>query len=223
MTDRPPSLRRAVTGRGDLADGIVRRPWEGRAEQIVQVAAELFRDRGYVRTSMSDIADAVGILPGSLYHYIESKQELLFTIIDRAHRGLIDQVNQQPFDEMSADEALRTIVRIHVQAIAENLSFGIVSNVDLRELEDDQRRAVLAMRTDYQRTLTDVVRRGQDEGAWCTQIDPVLASLTVSAVGNSLTGWFRPGDTRWSVDAMCDLYSSMVARSLSCDHTPPCR
>lgn len=223
MNERSPSLRRAVSGRAEAPPGgIVRRPWEGRAEQIIEVAAELFRERGYVGTSMSDIADAVGILPGSLYHYISSKQELLYSIIDRAHRRLIDAVNAQPLDAMSSTEALRVIVRTHIEQIAENLTFGIVSNVDLRELDEGHREAILQMRSAYQRTLIDVVRRGQNEGAWCRRIDPILSSLAVTAIGNSPTGWYRSGDTRWSVDAMSALYSSMVIRSLSCDHEPPC-
>src|SRR5262245_22868821 len=99
--------QRAARGRA-----VVRRPSEGRADQIVTAAAELFIERGYVGTSMSDIAEKVGILPGSLYHYIDSKDDLLFTIVDRAHRELIERVEQEPIATLPPDEALRLVVRV---------------------------------------------------------------------------------------------------------------
>lgn len=56
-----------------------------RYEVLIESAAEIFRDHGYDGTSLQQIADAVGILKGSLYHYIKSKEDLLFAIIKRNH------------------------------------------------------------------------------------------------------------------------------------------
>src|SRR5207248_7046887 len=53
---------------------------------IVDVAAELFATKGYAATSIQDIADAVGILKGSLYHYINTKEDLLVSVVDEVHR-----------------------------------------------------------------------------------------------------------------------------------------
>ena len=132
----------------------------------------MFRRNGYMRTSMADIAAAVGILPGSLYHYIASKDDLLFAVIDRGNRELIERVESQPLGEMPADEALRLMIRVHIQEIARNITFAVVSTTDKRELKPEQRVAVEAMQSRYQRLIIELVRHGQAEGAWCAPSTP---------------------------------------------------
>src|SRR5690242_21930048 len=56
-----------------------------RQQEIVEAAARVFHEKGYESTSIQDIADAVGILKGSLYYYITSKEDLLFEIIRGVH------------------------------------------------------------------------------------------------------------------------------------------
>jgi AcrR family transcriptional regulator len=216
-------VRRSIRGRRERGmRPSIRRPSDGRADEIVRVAAQLFRDNGYVRTSVADIAQAIGILPGSLYHYIDSKEDLLFAVVNRAHEDLIARVESQPLSGLAPVEALRLLVRIHIEEIARNLTFAIVSNTDARELEPRHREAIFEMRARYQRTIIDLVRRGQSDGTWCRRVDPVLASLTVTAIGNSLTGWYRPEEERWTVEAISELYAGMVVNALRCDHDPAC-
>jgi AcrR family transcriptional regulator len=219
-----PGGRRTISSRRDRGQRpAIRRPSEGRAEQIIEVAATMFRRNGYMRTSMADIAAAVGILPGSLYHYIASKDDLLFAVIDRGNRELIERVESQPLGEMPADEALRLMMRVHIQEIARNITFAVVSTTDKRELKPEQRVAVEAMQSRYQRLIIELVRRGQAEGAWCARLDPTLASLAVPGIGNSLMTWYQgEADVRWTVDSVGELYAGMVVRALSCDHEPPC-
>jgi AcrR family transcriptional regulator len=217
-----PPRRAMSTRRAARTRGAVRRPSAGRADQIVRAAADLFLERGYVGTSIADIAERVGILPGSLYHYIDSKDDLLFTIVDRAHRELIDSVERQPVMSMPPEEAVRTVVRVHLEQMAQHLTFGIISNRDLRELDGERRASIVEARTRYQRMLSDLVRRGQEQHVWCAQLDPILASLTISAIGGSMTTWYRPDEARWSIDEITRQFASMVVRSLSCDHVPSC-
>ncbi|WP_235490550.1 helix-turn-helix domain-containing protein, partial [Frankia sp. AvcI1] len=56
-----------------------------REAEILQAALEIFARKGYAAASIQDVADAVGVLKGSLYHYIDSKEDLLFQIFDNAH------------------------------------------------------------------------------------------------------------------------------------------
>ncbi|MFT3851876.1 MAG: TetR/AcrR family transcriptional regulator [Ilumatobacteraceae bacterium] len=134
---------------------VIKRPSEGRNEQIVTAAAELFRTNGYVRTSMADIAAAIGILPGSLYHYIDSKEDLLFAVTDRGNRQLIERVESQPLASMSAPDALRLVMRVHIEEIVKNITFAAVSSSDKRELKPAQRAAIDTMQERYQRLIIE--------------------------------------------------------------------
>src|ERR1700759_3624838 len=69
-----------------------RRPLRGaaakREKEILEAAVELFNEGGYANTSVEDVATAVGMLKGSLYHYIDSKEDLLYRIVEQVHESV---------------------------------------------------------------------------------------------------------------------------------------
>jgi len=66
---------------------------ESRADQLLETATLLFKEKGYHNTSMQDLADALGLQKGSLYYYIESKEELLRRLLEQATSFLATQVD----------------------------------------------------------------------------------------------------------------------------------
>jgi AcrR family transcriptional regulator len=74
-------------------------PSEGaRREEILQTAAQLFASSGF-RTSLADIADACGILPGSLYHHFDSKEAIVVELVHRCHVDL-DRIAKEALDTL---------------------------------------------------------------------------------------------------------------------------
>ena len=94
------SARVASVGKGQ-ADGT-------RRTEILEAAASLIASSG-LRTSLQEIADAAGILPGSLYHHFESKEAILIELIRRYHADLdrIGEIAQQRLDEPDCEIRLR--------------------------------------------------------------------------------------------------------------------
>src|SRR4051794_26547784 len=82
---RTVSAQRAVAPRG-AAQG-------AREEEILAAAARIFREKGYHGASVRDIAESVGLLKGSLYHYIRSKEELLARLFDGALEGTVRELD----------------------------------------------------------------------------------------------------------------------------------
>jgi AcrR family transcriptional regulator len=86
-------------------------PSEGaRREEILQTAAQLFASSGF-RTSLADIADACGILPGSLYHHFDSKEAIIVELVHRYHDDL-DRVAKEALDTLHEPVARRADERI---------------------------------------------------------------------------------------------------------------
>src|ERR687883_1311158 len=103
------------------ADGLKNPPRE-RGEQVYAAALRLFREKGYHATSMQDIAEAVGLYKGSLYHYIGGKDELLARVFEQALGGLLSEVERIAADESASPTAqLRGVIQVQVAAVAENL------------------------------------------------------------------------------------------------------
>ena len=75
-----------------------------RLREIYDAAARVFSEKGYDGASIQDVADAVGILKGSLYYYIDTKQDLLFGIIDEVHRDTLRSLEEWVAVDGDADQ-----------------------------------------------------------------------------------------------------------------------
>src|SRR5437870_273586 len=85
-----------------------------RAEEVYTAALRLFREKGYHATSMQDIAEAVGLYKGSLYHYIDGKEELLVQVFERAMGGLVADAERIVRDtHLRAADQLRQVLELH--------------------------------------------------------------------------------------------------------------
>src|SRR5215471_14001655 len=96
-------------------------PARKRDEEVYAAALRLFTEKGYHATSMQDIAAAVGLYKGSLYHYIGGKDELLARVFERGMGSLLDEVEAIAADtSVVASRQLRLILRAHVAAVTDN-------------------------------------------------------------------------------------------------------
>src|SRR5438270_12883784 len=89
-------------------------------EAIIEAAARVFRTKGYHAASVQDIADAVGILKGSLYHHFDSKEELLYLIAKEPRARLYKTVAEIVADDAPAGDKLRRAILAHLEAFNEH-------------------------------------------------------------------------------------------------------
>src|SRR5215217_3230815 len=90
-----------------------------RQNEILEAAAQVFHEKGYESTSIQDIADAVGILKGSLYYYITSKEDLLYEILQDVHQAGIKNLELIDAVDGTALEKIRAFVVVHFAHNAE--------------------------------------------------------------------------------------------------------
>src|SRR5690348_15778646 len=87
-----------------------------RESQILEAATRIFQERGYDATTIQAVADDVGILKGSLYYYIDKKEDLLFQIVEGVHRGLAESLAEVEA-ETDPVERVRVFIAAHVRFI----------------------------------------------------------------------------------------------------------
>ena len=80
-------------------------------DDILDAAAQVFRQKGFHGASMADIAGAVNLQKASLYHHVSSKQEILLALLDRALEMLFEQIAIIAKQPLPADEKLQAIVQ----------------------------------------------------------------------------------------------------------------
>src|SRR3954462_13395772 len=114
--------RRRPAGRSDRRAAGERKPREERWAQLLEVATQVFYERGYDGASLQDIADRLGMLKGSLYYYIHTKEDLLFEVINAVYEEGLTSVRaaaEIPGDPL---ERLERIIIAHVEQTCRNLT-----------------------------------------------------------------------------------------------------
>jgi AcrR family transcriptional regulator len=163
-----------------------------RREEVIDAAARIFHAKGYAAASIQDVADELGMLKGSLYHYIDSKQDLLFAIIEDVHRRTMEELEQWLALEADTMMRLRTFLHGQVLTYCRNVQrVGVFLN-DLRSLSEDQQARIHAERDRYDHVLRDLIRTGQEEGVIDRDVDPKLAAMAIFGMLNWISTWWRP-------------------------------
>ena len=165
---------------------------QGRLPEIRRAAARLFRQQGYPSTSIQEVAEAVGMLKGSLYYYIDSKEQLLFDIIRDAHEHSLANIRALADSDAPAVEVLRTFIEGHVLGNVGNLAEMGVFFHDFRHLSDEHRAEIIAERDEYDQFVRGLVSRGQAEGDIDPDADTVLTAMGILGMINWIYQWYRP-------------------------------
>jgi TetR/AcrR family transcriptional regulator, cholesterol catabolism regulator len=189
-----------------------------RRREIDEVASELFHANGYAATSVRDIARALDIQGASLYAHVASKEDLLWSIVDRAATAFEVAVERALADTASDDpvERLAAMVEAHVEVITADPERSSVFVTEWRHLSSERRASIGARRDAYERRVRDVMAEGQAIGVFAA-IDPTLAATFLLTALNGIATWYRP-DGRLSADRIADHYVDLALRSLSEDH-----
>lgn len=163
-----------------------------RGDEVYAAALRLFNEKGYHATSMQDIADAVGLYKGSLYHYIGGKEELLERVFEGAMDALLCDAESIVLDtSLSPRLQLRKLLEVHVLAVAENLDALTVYLHEFRALSAGAFEKVREQRERYRELVERVVRRGVELGEFGV-VDVSITTLGVLGMCNWLAQWYRP-------------------------------
>ena len=162
-----------------------------RMEELLNVAARLFHEKGVKATSLAEIGDKLGMNKASLYYYVKSKDDLLARVIFRASQRLRDLAEGIAADTAPPDLALERLVRTHCETILDHPNeFGTVI-CQRRYMSDN----VLPEISDRERAYTDGVKslisRGIDAGLFRPMQASVATQLVLDSI-NSLLRWYRP-------------------------------
>ncbi len=137
---------------------------QSRKEEIIKIASYLFKERGYNAVSMRDIAQAMGIKAASLYNHIKSKQEILSTLILEVAHEFTNGMNTVVEENTFPIQKIKKIIELHID-ITVNHSEGLAAlNNDWMHLENEDLKAFVKMREDYEENFRKIIRQGIKTG-----------------------------------------------------------
>lgn len=171
------------------ATGTKKVPKISRQQRLFEEAVQLFNKQGYAGTSIRDLADAVGILPGSVYAHIDGKHAMLVRLVERG----VDQYLAASVDlGGTAEQQLRALIDAHLNVIAANVDLALVVFHQWRHIQGADLDRIMAKRRSYEQRIRDIVDLGIKTGEFRGEIDPRLAVLTILGILNWCPEWFSP-------------------------------
>ncbi|MDB5982416.1 MAG: transcriptional regulator [Pseudomonas sp.] len=133
-----------------LPDACSLPPLLKRQLQIRHSAAALFAERGFGQVSMRELAAHLGIQSGSLYHHFESKECLLFELIEDLYETLLRNARQQAMLRGTAQAKLKLLVQSHLSLHEEKSVYFRVTEHELRHLCPDYQERIHSLRQRYE-------------------------------------------------------------------------
>jgi AcrR family transcriptional regulator len=192
-----------------------RRAPRKRDEEVVAAAAKVFYARGYADATVQGVADELGILKGSLYHYIDAKEDLLFRLFEQVHvdvEGIIDEVASA--EGVDALERLSRYVRLQVVHNLGDLERISIYYHELDRLGPERRASIVAWRRVHERFVASLIGEAQDAGLADASVDARLLSNCVFAAIIWPYHWYRAG-ADGDVAAVADACVEYVLRGVT--------
>jgi len=165
---------------------------DGRRQELVLAAGRLFRELGYERTTVRELAAAVGLQSSSIFHHFRNKEEILLAVMAGGIQEVIDESQLVLDGEGDPAERLIALFRLHMNS----LIFGVGGNAmhaiifDWRSLSSDARSHARLLADTYEalwhRAISEVVHAGLMDG------DPVVLRKFVLGGMNHMVRWYKP-------------------------------
>ena len=181
-------------------------------EDILEAAAQVFRQKGFHGASMQDIAEAVNLQKASLYHHVSSKQEILLALLDRALELLFERISIISNQNIPADEKLRQMIRAYLQILAENTDISAVLLFEHRSLDRKQHARHVPNRDKFEALWRGVLIEGVASKRF-TCDDPALTARAILGVMNWTITWYH-SDGPLGIDEIADHYSNLLLNGL---------
>jgi TetR/AcrR family transcriptional regulator, cholesterol catabolism regulator len=169
------------------------RPARKRDAEVLAAATRVLSRRSYADATVQDIADELGILKGSLYHYIKTKEDLLFWLLEDVHSDVEDirlQVAQA--EGLTPVERISLYVRNQVLYNLANLERISIYYHDLEALSGERLEQILGARHAHERFIAGLIRDAQAQGLAEKSLDPTVITNCVFATIIWTYRWFRP-------------------------------
>lgn len=202
--------RKAQQVMEDMVDqGLLTDPQSARGK-LQQTAAHLFRSKGFERTTVRDLASAVGIQSGSIFHHFKSKDEILQSVMEETVIFNTALLRAALADAGSVRERVLALIRCELQSIMGGTgeAMGILV-YEWRSLSEEGRQYILGLRETYEQIWLEVLGEARAAGFFNT--DPFILRRFLTGALSWTETWFRP-EGAMSLDQLAEQALTLVIR-----------
>ena len=164
---------------------------DGKKKERIQDAAVVeIAHWGYYQTTVARIAKRAGVADGTIYLYFKNKEEILYSVFERAMGRFINEGRASLEKSTGAKEKLRNIVELHLTLVGEDRDQAIITQVELRHSLHFMDQLSRAQVGEYLEIIGKAVVQGQESGEFRADLDPVFAAKAIFGVLDEMaTDW----------------------------------
>jgi AcrR family transcriptional regulator len=195
-------------------------PARTRREELLAIAADLFAQRGFKNTTVRDIADAAGILSGSLYHHFDSKESMVDEILSSFQTELFKKYDEILGSGLDARAKVEAVVRVSFEAIDQHHAEVAIFQNDSGYLMEFERFGYLREHnTRFREMWLALLREGVAAGALRPDVDAELVFRFIRDTVWVAVRWYRPGG-EMSAEQVADQYLSILLDGIAARRRP---
>jgi AcrR family transcriptional regulator len=183
-----------------------------RDREVIEAAVQIFWEKGYANTSVQDVADALGMLKGSLYYYIDSKERLLEKIFDDSHAELSEIANRAVESEGTAAERTARFLFDYAMWTLTHVEQAGLYTREWRYASGGLKASLAEQQRFYDRTLRALITEAQKDGTIPEDVEPRGASLFIWSAFTGLPDWYHPS-TKAEARKIAAMYVELARRA----------
>jgi len=194
--------------------------FDSTSARLHAAAAGLFWNKGYAATTTREPASLLGLQKASLYHHMESKEELLYSLCVESLGNIRSAVEEAVGEAGDPLERVRALIRAHVVSMLVDKEKHATMLTELRSLSEERRREVIRLRDEYERIVRSVLAEGQRAGVLRGDLPAKHLALCLLDLMNWAIFWFRSGE-ELSPERLAGVFTTLFLEGAGSKGEPP--
>lgn len=179
---------------------------------MIDCAAKLFNQKGYHRTTIREISTCVGLNNSTIYHYLDSKEELLFEVCNRVIHHTLELAEDTVNTSKSSEEKVKEFIKSHLLAALSCKDSISVFIKEHKNLSKDSISDILLVRNRYEKLIESMIANGIRKGEF-KDINPRSAALCILAMCSLVIYWSEDGAL--AIDDIANTFSEIFVNGIA--------
>jgi len=188
-----------------------------RDSEVIDAAIGIMAAKGYSAMSVQEVADAVGVLKGSLYHYFSSKEDLLFRVIEESYAQAAAKAEEVAGLGLEPLEELCEYLRREAVWYLQHQDRANIYFTEGRHLKGERLEQMKKWGREYEKRMRGMIARAQEAGSIKSKTDPRILSRYIEGSLNSLRTWTGQAFQGCSADDLADKFIDLTRHAVQAD------